>query len=214
MNDQTRIPTEISLHRKSRLLIISFNDGQRFELPCEYLRVFSQAAEVKTQETPITGKEEVNIDAIEPQGNYAIRLIFDDGHDTGIYSWNTLYQLGINKEANWQAYLERLKRQGLEHGSEQAQQDGQISIQLLYFAWLAQKLRKDGEAIKLPSTIKDVTGLLAWLRKKWQERGYLLADELVRVTVNRQFAEPFTRIEAGDEVAITPRSPNPPPPPL
>lgn len=207
------IPTQINLHQKSRLLIISFNDGQRFEYPCEYLRVHSQAAEVKTSEIPVTGKEEVNIEAIEPQGNYGIRISFDDGHDTSIYSWSTLYQLGKNREANWQKYLERLKAHGMKHASGEEPGNSQMQIRVLYFSYLVQKLRKDNESLRVPASIKDVTGLLVWLRRKWQERGYLLADENVRVTVNRQFAEPFTRIEEGDEVAITPRTPNPPPPP-
>jgi DUF971 family protein/molybdopterin converting factor small subunit len=211
--DEQLIPTEINLHRKSRLLVISFSDGQRFELPCEYLRVFSQAAEVKTQEAPVIGKEEVNIEAIEPQGNYAIRLTFDDGHDTGIYSWSTLYQLGINQQANWQKYLERLKSHGVERSSDQQNAASQLQLKVLYFSYLVQKLRKDNESLKVPASVGDVTALLAWLRKKWQERGYLLADDNVRVTVNRQFAEPFTRIEEGDEIGITPRSPNPPRPP-
>lgn len=210
---ESPIPTEISLHRKSRLLAISFSDGQRFELPCEYLRVFSQAAEVKTQDAPITGKEEVNIEAIEPQGNYAIRLVFDDGHDTGIYAWTTLYQLGLNQVANWQAYLERLKLHGLERQDAAQAPHTHLNLEVLYFSYLVQKLRKDHESLRAPATIKDVTGFLAWLRNHWRERGYLLADENVRVTVNRQFAEPFTRIEEGDEIGITPRSPNPPPPP-
>lgn len=207
------VPTQINLHQKSRLLVISFNDGQTFELPCEYLRVHSQAAEVKTSDAPVIGKENVNIEAIEPQGNYAIRISFDDGHDTGIYSWSTLYQLGKHREANWQRYLERLRTHGIQHSSAQDVSDSHVQISLLYFSYLVQKLRKDSESLRMPASIKDVTGLLAWLRKKWQERGYLLADENVRVTVNRQFAEPFTRIEEGDEVAITPRTPNPPPPP-
>lgn len=207
------IPTEISLHRKSRLLAISFSDGQRFELPCEYLRVFSQAAEVKTQKSPITGKQDVNIQSIEPQGNYAVRLVFDDGHDTGIYSWSTLYHLGLNQSANWQSYLERLKTHGLEHPSQTETPNTHLSLQILYFSYLVQKLRKDHETLRVPAQVKDVTALLAWLRKHWREHGYLLADDNVQVTVNRQFAEPFTRIEDGDEIGLTPRSPNPPPPP-
>ncbi len=106
MSEQSsnRIPTEINLHSKSRLLVIEFADGKRFELPCEYLRVFSRAKEVRTMEGPITGKEEVTITSIEPQGQYAVQLVFDDGHDTGIYSWETLYELGEMREENWQGY--------------------------------------------------------------------------------------------------------------
>ena len=105
-------PTEINLHRKSRLLNIRFSDGQSFSLPCEYLRVNSQAAEVISRHVPESGKEDVNIDRIEPQGSYAVRIVFDDGHDTRIYSWETLYELGLNQEKNWQQYLDRLEAAG------------------------------------------------------------------------------------------------------
>ncbi|MBF0255234.1 MAG: DUF971 domain-containing protein [Gammaproteobacteria bacterium] len=213
MKPNQHLPTEINLHRKSRLLVISFDDGSRFELPCEYLRVNSHAAEVKTSNTPITGKEEVNIERIEPQGNYAVRISFDDGHDTGIYSWETLYELGQNYERNWQNYLARLKAIGYERGSTAENANQARDIQVLYFAYLAKMLRKEQEQLQVPSSVQDVTGLLKWLRVKWRDRGYLLEDDRVRVTVNRQFAEPFTRLDAGDEVAITPNSPNPPPPP-
>ena len=106
-------PTDISLHQKSRVLELGFEDGTKFELPCEYLRVYSPSAEVTGhgpgQEILQLNKEEVNITAIEPQGNYAIKLIFDDKHDTGIFTWEYLYELGSNYEAKWQNYLDRLK---------------------------------------------------------------------------------------------------------
>jgi DUF971 family protein/molybdopterin converting factor small subunit len=213
MKENQHTPTEIRLHRKSRLLILGFDDGSRFELPCEYLRVHSHAAEVKTSERPITGKEEVNIERIEPQGNYALRISFDDGHDTGIYSWETLYDLGQNRERYWQDYLARLKAIGYERNADAAGTDQARPIKLLYFAYLAKLLRRESEDLQVPASVSDVTALLKWLRLKWRDKGYLLADDRVRVTVNRQFAEPFTRLDAGDEVAITPNSPNPPPPP-
>ena len=91
-------PTEINLNRKTRMLTVSFDDGQRFEMSCEYLRVHSPSAEVQGhgpgQGVLQVGKERVNIDNIEPVGNYAIKPMFDDGHSTGIYSWDTLYILG------------------------------------------------------------------------------------------------------------------------
>ena len=89
----------------------------------------------------------------------------------------------------------------------------QRRARLLYFAYLAQYLRKESEEVTLPAEVTDVTGLLAWLRRRERERGYLLADDKVRVTVNRQFTEPFTRLDDGDEIAIVPTSPTPPPPP-
>jgi len=109
-------PTEIKLHRTSRVLEIAFEDGKRFELPCEYLRVYSPSAEVRGhgpgQEVLQLGKENVNIEQIEPVGNYAVALHFDDGHNTGIYSWETLYELGENQEQHWAEYLARLEAAG------------------------------------------------------------------------------------------------------
>ncbi len=110
------VPTELNLHRQSRVLEITFDDGAHFNLPCEYLRVFSPSAEVQGhgpgQRVLQVGKEGVNIDRIEPVGNYAVCLYFDDEHNTGIYAWETLYQLGVNHEQNWQQYLEELKAAG------------------------------------------------------------------------------------------------------
>ncbi|HRX71441.1 MAG: DUF971 domain-containing protein [Candidatus Competibacteraceae bacterium] len=111
-------PTEIKLHQTSRILEVAFEDGARFHLPCEYLRVFSPSAEVRGHgpgtETLMTGKEQVNIAAIEPVGHYAVKLVFDDGHNTGLYSWNVLYDLGVNQESHWQDYLRRLAETGYE----------------------------------------------------------------------------------------------------
>ena len=109
-------PTEINLHQKSRVLEIAFDDGSRFQLPCEYLRVYSPSAEVRGhgpgQEVLQLGKENVNITQIEPVGVYAVQLHFDDGHSTGIYSWETLYDLGANQERLWNEYLGRLEKAG------------------------------------------------------------------------------------------------------
>lgn len=110
------VPTEINLDRKTRILTVTFDDGASFAMSCEYLRVHSPSAEVQGhgpgQETLQVGKENVNIDAIEPVGNYAIKPRFDDGHDSGIFSWETLYTLGANQELNWSRYLERLEQAG------------------------------------------------------------------------------------------------------
>ena len=109
-------PTDLRLHQKSRILEIAFDDQHNFKLPCEYLRVYSPSAEVQGhgpgQEVLQLGKENVNIVNIEPVGNYAVRLFFDDGHDTGLYSWEWLYHLGINRERLWNSYLEKLERAG------------------------------------------------------------------------------------------------------
>lgn len=112
----TPIPTEIKLHQRSRVLDVQFEDGKRYALPCEYLRVYSPSAEVQGHgagdEVLQTGKESVNITTIEPVGQYAVRLIFDDGHDTGLYSWKLLYELGRDQEAKWNEYLAKLKKAG------------------------------------------------------------------------------------------------------
>ena len=109
-------PTEINLHQKSKVLEIAFEDGKRFNLSCEYLRCFSPSAEVQGhgpgEEVLQVGKENVNIDKIEQVGNYAISLHFDDGHNTGIYSWDTLYDLGRNHDRYWQEYLDKLAAAG------------------------------------------------------------------------------------------------------
>lgn len=109
-------PREIKLRRKSRLLEVSFETGERFELPFEYLRVYSPSAEVKGhgpgQEVLQFGKENVQVKAIEPVGHYAVRLVFDDGHDTGLYTWKYLYELGHEQDAKWQHYLQRLASYG------------------------------------------------------------------------------------------------------
>ena len=113
MDDKAR-PTDIRLHQQSRILEIFFDDGEHFRLPCEYLRVYSPSAEVRGhgpgQEVLQLGTENVNITAIEPIGNYAVRLMFDDGHNTGLYSWGVLYRLGANHEGLWQEYLARLEK--------------------------------------------------------------------------------------------------------
>ena len=110
-------PIEIKLNKAERRLAIRFDDGERFTFSCEFLRVHSPSAEVQGhgpgQETLQTGKADVGIEAIEPVGRYAVRLVFDDGHDTGLYSWGLLYRYGQQQETLWQRYLERLAEAGL-----------------------------------------------------------------------------------------------------
>ena len=109
-------PTEIKLHQKSRVLEISFSDGKNFKLSCEFLRSYSPSAEVRGhgpgQEVLQTGKKNVDITKIEPVGSYAIQPTFSDGHDTGIYSWDLLYDYGLNQDAMWKDYLQRLEAAG------------------------------------------------------------------------------------------------------
>jgi DUF971 family protein len=105
---------EIILRQRSRLLQVSFADGNRFELPFEYLRVHSPSAEVRGhgvgEGVLVTGKRDVVITAVEPIGQYAVRLIFDDGHDTGLFTWKYLHELGAQRELKWSQYLERVAR--------------------------------------------------------------------------------------------------------
>ena len=109
-------PTDLVFHNRSRLLEISFDDGQTFKLPYEYLRVYSPSAEVRGhgpgQETLQTGKRDVAIDNVEQVGHYAIRPRFSDGHDSGIYSWDYLHDLGERQPQLWQDYLARLSDAG------------------------------------------------------------------------------------------------------
>ena len=109
-------PTEIKLHRASRRLEITFADGSTFSLPCEFLRVYSPSAEVRGhgpgQEVLQAGKKEVEITRVEPVGSYAVQLTFSDGHDTGIYSWELLYDYGRRQKEMWDHYLRRMAEAG------------------------------------------------------------------------------------------------------
>jgi DUF971 family protein len=112
-----RKPLEIKVRKQSRLLEVAFDDGQRFELPFEYLRVYSPSAEVRGhgpgQETLQLGKHGVQVRSVDAVGHYAVRLVFDDGHDSGIYGWGYLYELGVTHPDKWRHYLDRLEKLGL-----------------------------------------------------------------------------------------------------
>lgn len=116
LNPDTPLPTQIQLHQRSRLLEIHFDNQTECMLSCEFLRVYSPSAEVRGhgagQEVLQVGKENVNITAIEPVGRYAIKLVFDDGHDTGLYSWDYLYYLAQQYESLWQDYITKLTMAG------------------------------------------------------------------------------------------------------
>ncbi|MEO8626601.1 MAG: DUF971 domain-containing protein [Betaproteobacteria bacterium] len=115
-------PTEITLHQASRILEIAFADGKTFRFACEMLRVYSPSAEVRGhgpgQETLQTGKQDVAITKIEPVGAYAVRLVFSDSHDTGLYSWEYLYGLGLNQDRLWQDYLKRMQAAGASRSAD------------------------------------------------------------------------------------------------
>jgi len=115
MRDESSITaTEIKLRKQSRVLEVAFADGQRYELPFEYLRVHSPSAEVQghgaAEAVLVLGKETVGITAVEPIGHYAVRLVFDDGHSTGLYTWKYLHELGSQRAAKWAAYEARRAR--------------------------------------------------------------------------------------------------------
>lgn len=116
LDGNTPLPTEIKLHQKSRVLEVAFSDGKRFELPCEFLRVYSPSAEVRGhgpgEEVLQVGKKNVEITDIRPVGAYAVQLVFSDSHDSGLYSWDYLYDLGVNQAGLWQQYLDRLEQAG------------------------------------------------------------------------------------------------------
>jgi DUF971 family protein len=111
------VPTEIRLDRAARVLHVTFDDGISYALPAEYLRVESPSAEVQghgpNQKTILGGKQHIGIGAVEPVGHYAVRLVFDDGHDTGIFSWDYLHELGVEQDRRWSAYLAALAVRGL-----------------------------------------------------------------------------------------------------
>lgn len=116
LTSTTPIPTEIKLHQQSRIMELAFDDGSRFSLSYEYLRVFSPSAEVRGhgpgQEVLQVGKKYVDIKSVEPVGQYAIGIEFSDGHNSGIYSWDYLHDLGVHQDRYWQAYLTRLEQAG------------------------------------------------------------------------------------------------------
>ena len=117
LNRETPIPTEIKLHQKSRRLELIYEGGEAYTLDFEYLRVYTPSAEARGhgpgQETLQTGKRNVVIERIEPVGTYALRLVFSDGHDSGLYSWDMLYNLGKHHDQLWAEYLEQIEKQGL-----------------------------------------------------------------------------------------------------
>jgi DUF971 family protein len=119
-HDQKAWPTEVRLRKDRTALIITFDQGETVELPAEYLRVKSPSAEVQghspSERKTVAGKKRVQILEVQPVGNYAVRLVFDDMHSTGIYSWDYFLDLGRNREAYWQEYLDELAAKGLSRG--------------------------------------------------------------------------------------------------
>jgi DUF971 family protein/molybdopterin converting factor small subunit len=199
-------PIEINLHKKSRLLDISFDTGENYRLSCEYLRTHAKSAEITTSDIPVSGKINVNIDSIEAQGSYALRLFFDDGYDQGIYSWQTLYELGENYESYWSEYLKTLEQHCLTRGDVNSSHDGPATIKVLYFMDKLIKFTKEEEELELPIDVNTVQQLLELLRKRGNRWQRAFSDDSIQFTVNKEFAELFTVLEHGDEVALIPKA--------
>ncbi|VAW59322.1 FIG00899427: hypothetical protein [hydrothermal vent metagenome] len=200
-------PTEIKLHQKSQLLEISFDSGENFKYPSEYLRTHAKSAEIETANTPVSGKADVNISKIEPQGNYALRLYFDDGYDSGIFSWDTLYELGVGYDNLWAQYLAKLEMHGMKREPANKAAEGKTTIRLMYFMTnMLEVTRKETEELSLPESIRDIEKLLKLLRMRGEGWERMFADNAVQITVNKQFAELFTKLDNGDEVAFVPVS--------
>jgi len=195
------VPTQIKLHQKSRLLEVHFNDQTSYKLPCEYLRVYSPSAEVraaKNRGETIVDKQQVSISGIEPVGQYAVRLIFDDGHDSGIYSWKTLKDLGENYSRYWQDYVQRIT-----HLQTRIRQAGD-KIRVLFFVALVDEVGCESLELDLGDENKTVEDVLNQLRQKFASS--LLQAELLTVTVNKQFVQASQLLYAGDEIALAPRA--------
>lgn len=206
MSKAAPTPSSITLHQHSRVLEIGFDDGEQFSLSCEYLRAFSPSAEVKVDRLkgrPAPSRAGVGITAIEPVGGYAVRLRFDDGHDTGVYSWETLYALGKDYNENWAAY-----KAGLEPPAKTADEPlwrraKLFPTRLRYFGGLPERLGRDADELVLPADVTTVETLLRWLEARssiWRDT---LAAGHVKVTVNKAFADDKTTVDEGDEVALT-----------
>ncbi|MCK5663168.1 MAG: DUF971 domain-containing protein [Thiotrichaceae bacterium] len=194
-------PTHIAVHQKSRKFEIHFSDGSEFNLPFEYLRVFSPSAEVRVAKKRgelILGKERVNIDNVEPMGSYAVRLLFDDGHDTGVYSWSTLKELGDKFESNWKDYQQQLEE-------FQKLNQGETKITVLFFIGLVDALGVEKLELNLPDDNQKVSDVIQLLADKGGDWKDALNPDSLTITVNKQFSNIEQKLFNGDEVAFVPK---------
>jgi DUF971 family protein/molybdopterin converting factor small subunit len=193
-------PTHIALHQQSRELEIHFSDGGQYHLPCEYLRVFSPSAEVKAAKNRgeiVRGKQDVNINAIEPMGSYAVRIIFDDGHDSGVYSWSTLKQLSEQHEDNWKQYQHEASQ--LDDASSERR------VKVLFFVGLVELLGTESLELELDDAIQNVSELIDNLIAKGEKWVQALDKQRLTITVNKQFSSLDQKLFDGDEVALVPK---------
>ncbi len=195
-------PTHIAVHQQSRQFEIHFSDGSEYSLPIEYLRVFSPSAEVRVAKQRgelIRGKEQVNILKVEPMGSYAVRIVFDDGHDSGVYSWSTLKQLGEQFEPNWQQYQQQLQ-------ALRAQVSDHPVVTVLLFMTLAESLGEEKLEIELETEKETVLDVIRRLRDRGEDWHSLLVPERLTITVNKQFVEAEQELFDGDEIAFVPKA--------
>ena len=194
--------THIAVHQKSHQFEIHFSDGSEFNLPCEYLRVFSPSAEVRAAKNRgelIQGKQQVNIRNVEPMGSYAIRIMFDDGHDTGVYSWSTLKALGDNFEANWAQYQQQLADFALLNQAER-------KITVLFFISLVEQLGVEKLELDLAEDVQQVADVIQLLKQKGADWDEALQPESLTITVNKQFSTVDQKLFNGDEIALVPKA--------
>jgi DUF971 family protein/molybdopterin converting factor small subunit len=195
-------PTHIAVHQKSREFEIHFNDGSEYHLSCQYLRVFSPSAEVKAAKNRgelIKGKEEVNINNVEPMGSYAVRIHFDDGHDTGVYSWKTLKELGERHESKWQQYQDQLEQASSVEVLDK-------SIVVLFFIGLVDDLGTERLQLELTQDIDTVAKLIQHLSERGEKWKKGLNPGKLTLTVNKQFCNLEQKLFYGDEIALVPKA--------
>lgn len=196
-NQTAEMPAGIRIHKGSRYLEINYASGESFNLPCEYLRAFSPAAEEKVSSemgNDFPARQKVNIRAINPVGSYAIQIVFDDGHETGIYSWARLYDMALNLKSDWE---DRDQTVSEKHGHVQ----GERTITILYLTALEKWLGLESETITLAEDVKTIDDLIPWLMTRRGEWEDALAGTL-KITVNRQFVGMSDLIVDGDEIAL------------
>ena len=205
----TPAPIRITLDRKARVLVADFDDGASFALHCEYLRAFSPSAEARAADAaPAAVDATVNIERIEAVGHYAVRLFFDDGHDTGVYSFRTLYRLGRDQASNWAAYCKRRERAGLDRPRLwDTPEEDWIEVRVLYFAGVAEQVGRTAEEVTPPAGIHTLAEVIGWLRERGEPWRSALAPGRAAFTVNRRFVTRDERLLSGDEISARPHRP-------
>lgn len=196
-NQPVPVPTGIKLHKKSRYLEIIYPEGDVFKLPCEYLRLFSPTAEEKISRSKVShakARHDVNISAINPVGSYALQIVFDDGRETGIYSWSRLYDMAMNLKKDWEDRSPSLT-------DVTKNKEAKRTITIFYLSVLAKRLGLENETITLAEDIATIDDLIPWLMTRRGEWKRALAGTL-KITMNHRFVRMTDLISDGDEVAL------------